>query len=643
MECLPDGQTWPIALAAYLAFVALTLVLPALGLLRLLRLPLEPAALLPLGMGLCALAHWASLIAARAWLVLALLALVALAGAWRGRGAPWRLAEGPSLRGALPPALALIALFAVTQYPLNRCAPDGGFALDSLERVDTAFHVGVTWELTHGWPPQVPGLSGVRLDYHLGPHLARAAARRFFGVHPYDALQRFDLTVWALGLVLAWRSAATALGASARVVALVPWTLLLGDLSWLLAGVARGAWLTELLGANLAVSLFFANTLIPALAAALVALAALARAERQAGPERRAWLALAALLGLGLPFVKVFLAAQLACGLLLAVLLARGQRGAAAIALAPCALALLVVARGAGAQAVAVELRPLAAVQAARETLGLGSTHGGMLALSALAFVLLAAGLRLLGVPAALRALRSGSPAAVALGAMALCGFPLRLLLRVSADGRFDEAVYFSVQSGALLWFHALLAGEALLARLTAPRARALCILAAAALAAPATAEFVLRKVLEPAHEIPASALRLTAHLARLSAPGEVVLTPSASRYPPPPVVFIGRRVPYAEYLPYLEQFAPAPLVAARLTRVRRFFRDKGAEEGLATAAALRARYVAAYGRKTPVEQAEWLELVRREGDARLYRVRFELRAPRLEAAPGEATLLPRR
>ncbi len=616
MTCLPDGQPLAVALLAYVAFVALAVVLPALALLRLLRLPVDAGTLGPLGLGLCAGAYGLSLVASQPWLFPGLLLALVATGFARGHGAPWTR-TGPDLRGALAPILALTALFAATQYPLNRCTADGGFALDSLERVDTAFHVAVTWELTHAWPPQVPGLAGVPLDYHFGPHLVRAAAQRWAGVHPYDALARFDLTLWAVALVLAWRSAAAALGASRTVVALVPWTLLLTDLAWLLSSSARGAWLTELLGGNPLVSLFFTNALVPALALALAALAALARA--QAG-EGRAWLALGGLLGLALPFFKVFLAAQFLGALGLAFLLTRARREIAWVG-APCLAALFWLATGGGASNVRVVVRPFEVVQQARAALGLDAAAGLALALSALAWLALALGVRALGLADAWRGLRSPSAAAVTLAAMALVGFPLRLLGQITADGRFDEGVYFSVQSGALLWFHALTSAVGTWQRRPAGPARA-ALLACVALALPTGADFVIRKALAPPDPIPAAVLRATAWLATHTAPGEVVLMPSYSRHPPPPVVFIGRRVAYAEYLPYLEQFAPAEVVAARARAVRRFFKDAPGEDGARTLEGLGARWVVVFGRETEVELSARLERVEAGEGARIYRLR---------------------
>lgn len=616
MTCLPGGQPLLVAFAAYALFVALCVVAPALAALRLLRAPIDPAALIPVGLGLCAGAYALALVTG--WPALFGLLLVALVGTAFvvTRGRPWSW-TGPGLRGALPPALALVALFGLTQYRLNRCTPDGGFALDGLERVDTAFHVAVTWELRQGYPPQVPGLAGVPLHYHFGPHLVRAAAARFAGLHPYDAMARLDLTLWALALVLAWRSAASALGAPSAVVALMPWTLLLGDLSWLLAAHARGAWLTELLGANLLVALFFTNALVPALAMLLAALAALARVERD---DNRGALVLAASLGLALPFFKVFLAVQWLAGLALAFALGRARRAVACAAL-PCLLAVAWLAAGSGAASLRVQARVFEVVQQARVALGLDTAAGLPLAVSALAWLLLSLGVRVVGLPLAVRALRSRSAAGVALAGMALVGFALRLCLQLSADGRFDEGVYFSVQSGALLWFFGI---SALVAawRAGARRAR-LAVVAAFALAVPTSAEFVLRKALTPAEHVPAGVLRATARLAELTRPGEVVLMPPASRYPPPAVVFIGRRAAWSEYLPYLQQFAPVGLLAERERGLRRLFRGLDEDASRRLAQRLGARYVAAYGRASAVEGASWLEKAYEADGVRLYRAHW--------------------
>jgi hypothetical protein len=229
-------------------------------------------------------------------------------------------------------------------------------------------------------------------------------------------------------------------------------------------------------------------------------------------------------------------------------------------------------------------------------------------------WLLASLGLRLVGLPRALQALRGGAPAVV-LAVIALSGWPLRLLFRVSADGQFDEAVYFTVQSGALLWLFAVWGVVGIAERTRRPVTIGV---SAVLLALPTTAEFVWRKATTAPERIPPAVMRATSWLARETRPGEVVLQPSASRYPPPPVVFIGRRVPYAEYLPYLTQFAPEALLAERLRDVRRFFKDKDA--GLAER--WHARFVCAFGHETAVEDSPRLELAFEDDPVRIYRIR---------------------
>ena len=115
------------------------------------------------------------------------------------RGLAGERAAGPSLRGRA-------ARRSPCSWPSsrprstasNRVDPDGSFLLDVGEHVDTARPRRASrWELVAGYPPQVPGLAGVPMRYHVGSHLVRAAAARWAGIHPYDALSRFDVTLWA--------------------------------------------------------------------------------------------------------------------------------------------------------------------------------------------------------------------------------------------------------------------------------------------------------------------------------------------------------------------------------------------------------------------------------------------------------------
>src|SRR6185503_567016 len=101
--------------------------------------------------------------------------------------------------------------------------------------------------LTLGYPPQVPGVAGFPLGYHLGADLVRAAALRWARVDPYDSISRFDVTLGALALILALRGFGQRAGLSRTAVAVLPFTLLAGDLAFLFAPDPRATWWADLL------------------------------------------------------------------------------------------------------------------------------------------------------------------------------------------------------------------------------------------------------------------------------------------------------------------------------------------------------------------------------------------------------------
>jgi hypothetical protein len=612
----------PSELLAFALFASLAILLPGLALQRLLRTPIDPALLVPLGTAACAGAYGLSLTLDQPALFPAALALLALAALAAGRGAlAW--AVGPSLRGALPPAVALIAFLAVTQYPWNRLDPGtGDFLLDPLVTFDSAFHVGLTYELVTGHPPQVPGVAGFPLGYHLGTDLVRAAAQRWAGVSPWDSLTRFDVTLWALGLVLALRTLAARLGAPPLAVAFVPWTLLLTDWSFVFLANPQAHWWADLLRGNLLLSLVYANPLVPALGLALGCLVSLSRYQETGA---RGHLALAALQAAAVPFFKVFLGAHLVLGCAVAFLLARGaSRSALALTAAPAALVTTILALGRGGETVRVVLAPLDLVHVTRETLGLVPLAGLALAGWAALWLLLSLGLRLVALPAAMRALRGAAPAS-ALAAMALAGWPLGLLFRVSAPEVLpgqrvvNDAAYLVEQSGPLLWIFAAIA----LARLTtSPRRRVLALAAVLLLATPATWQYAVKKATTPPDRLPASMVRAMRALEAVSRPGDVVLQRPGGRYPPAPVVLAGRRVTYERFTPYLTQFASKRDLEARHATVFRFFRTESPAEAREIARSLAVSFVALYASdRVRFDTTGLLEPVYEEPDARVYRI----------------------
>jgi hypothetical protein len=611
---LADGSAPLLVALRFAVFVALAVLGPGVGLQRLVHRRWDVALVIPLGLLFGASAHWLSLVVAVGGVfpVLALLASlpVLLPGLWRER------TPGPSLRGALPPVLLLVTLFAFTQYPVNRVGSDGAFLLDVGEHIDTAVHVGVTWELVAGRPAQVPGLAGVEMRYHVGSHLVRAAAARWAGVHPYDSLSRFDITLWALALVLALRAVVHILGLGRATLVLAGFLPLAADMSFipgLLLGVEYWAFK---LGGNFVEALFYANSIAPAVALALAALVALERAERGEG---RRWLVLAAVLGAGVGGFKAFTGAQLLLALAVAWGLRRNRRSLVAPGLA-VALSVVLLALGSrapsGATGAQVEVLPFAPANPARLAFGLPEVGGLALLVSGLVWLLFTLGPRLVGVPGALRALVGDSAAAASLAAFALLGWPLATFVRITADPAYDESFYFVQASGLALWLFAVPP----LTR-TGPRA-ALGIGLAALLVLPPTVEFVARKAAQAPERIPARAVRAMNALAAASRPGDVVLTRPGVAHVPLPVVLAGRRVTLANYIPYWRQFTSPAVVAERERRVRSFFRAETPAAALAVAHELHARFAYLPGRpKTDLVDAGVLEPVFEEGRERVYRI----------------------
>ncbi|HEY2942938.1 MAG TPA: hypothetical protein VGN09_10960 [Vicinamibacteria bacterium] len=579
----------------YAGFACAALVGPGIAVQRLVAGAIDPALVLPIGFAYCAGAFWLSLVTGFAWLYPVLVALALAGAAWSPRRS-WRFAAGPSMRGALAPFAVLVVLLAVTQYPGNRFSPDGAFRLDPFVAFDTAFHVGLTRELAIGYPPQLPGVAGFPIGYHFGTDLVRAAALRWASVDPYDAIGRFDVTVAALALLLALRAGARAAGASPLAVSLAPWTLLATDFSFAFAANPQAHWWADLLRGNVLVSLFLANPVVPALAIALGALVAFRRHENREG---RGWLLIAAALGAAVPFFKVFLGAHLLLGLGVAALLRPARWRAIAATAAPCLLATAALAFGRGAETVVVRLAPLDLVAVTRETLGLSPLSGAALVGWSLLWLAASLGLRMLGLPSAVRALAHGPATAAALAAMALAAWPLGLLFRVSAPEALpgqriiNDAAYIIEEGGPLLWIFTAIA----LAELAAAGRRTATVLTAAGLLAlPSTAHFIVKKARLAPDPVPAAMVRAVRAVASVSRPGDVVMQRPGARYPPLPVVLFGRRVPYERFTPYLTQFAPAGALERRHETVYRFFHTADRDEAMAIARELDARYLCLYG-----------------------------------------------
>jgi hypothetical protein len=538
----------------------------------------------------------------------------------------------------VPAAVVLLVLLAPAQWRGNRPAADGGFLLDPMG--DQPLHAGLAWELTLAHP-QVPGLAGVPLSYHVGADLVRAAALQWVGVRPYAPLNREEPVLWALALMLALASFTRRLGAPPLAVALVPFTVLMTDFSWLCAPIPGLTWWSDVFRGNVLISMAFANPVVPALALALGALLALAR---HGAGEGRGWLVLAALQAAAVPWFKVFLGAQLAAGLLVAGALALRRRAGAArdngAAWVPLGLGVLTAAStlplvlGGTGEQVEVAVAPLRLVAGSLRQLGLEPGLAGV-ALATVPWLVVSLGLRLAGLRDAFRALADG-PVSAAAAAVALAGWPLALLLHVAArdvEGRElpSATIYFVEQSGVVLW---VFAAAALARGAARTRRPALTLAALALLSAPSTVEFALRKARVAPDPVPAAAVRALEAIARDGRPGDVVLQRPGGRYPPLPVVLEGRRVVYERFTPYLTQFAPRAELQRRHAALFRFFRTTDAAEAAGLAREFGARYLCLYGTdRVRFDTAALLVPLHEEDGARAYRIATAAGPPPAPAA----------
>ena len=467
---------------------------------------------------------------------------------------------------------------------------------------DTAFHVGLTRELTLGYPPQVPGVAGFPLGYHLGTDLVRAAALRWAAVDPYDSITRFDVTA-----VRARAAPRPARGGGA------PRPLRAGRgaggldaprhrLLVRLRANPQAHWWADLLRGNLLLSLFLANPVSrrwpwprgPG------------RAVARHGPAKgRGWSVVAAVLAAAVPFFKVFLGAHLALGLLAPRSSLTRRRAwpswRRAVAVPP-RLALVL---GQGGQTVAVDAGPARPrAHHAGEPRPCPDRRRRGLPAGRVLWLVASLGLRVArhrGGRA--RAATTGRRSRAALAAMALAAWPLGLLFRVSApemlEGQkvINDAAYLVEQGGpAAVDLHRRRALA--LDRGAAGSRGALAALAAVALfALPATAQFVVKKATDAARPHaggdgarhgragrgqPARRRRAAAAGGALSA---------GSRHPHRP----------ARALRAVHALADAVRAGGRAggtprRHVFRFFRTTDPAEAMAIAQSLGARYVALYG-----------------------------------------------
>jgi len=314
----------------------------------------------------------------------------------------------------------------------------------------------------------------------------------------------------------------------------------------------------------------------------------------------------------------------LLAGLLVALARARPRHPVLVLAAVLTAV-LLMLALGPGAGRARWVWDPTAPFLRTRARLGL-SPLGGLAFLGwALVWIFVSLGLRVFGLGGAVRAACARTPLLAVVGSMALLGWPAGILVRLSPRGSLTDApgafdTYFLVLSGALLWLFAV---ARLAAAFPARSRRAALLGVLALLALPGTVQFAARKIQRPPQVVPPEVIGGMRVLAAVSRPGDVVLARPTPRFPPPPLVLAGRRVPLSDVVTYLDQFAPPDLIRARREAVETFFATQDAEQARRIAVSLGARFVCLYaGESLRFETAKLLDPEYLTRELQLYRFR---------------------
>jgi hypothetical protein len=574
-----------------LAALALAQFLPGLLLVKLLDLgrSREERFVLAavLGGPLSALVYLAALQAewpALYWALAAVLGLGALLVPFRApRARDWPRRSVLTLGSILAVGLGLYLL---TTGSLYRPDAGGELVLDRALQRDTLFHLGIARSLESSYPPRLLSVEGLPIGYHAGYHLQLALWSRFYGVDPVDGLVRLGplwfLTLYVLSAYLLARrfsereparlfAAALALASGAGFAVFFRpsvdwWSLAFMD--WAL------------------VSLFLTNPLLPALSVFFVALSLLADYEE--GGARGTLLA-GAFASSFLFVLKMFLGAQMLGAIALSCLGSRDRRafvalGAVFLGSCPFLLQTLFAASGSNT---AIGIRPLEIVRYSMEKIDwrpavsaladVGSFEapdaGWLVVLAAaLLWVVGFLGLRIVGLPGAMRDLSSPALLPRTLAWFAALGFPLSLVVRIapaealglSRLESLNDAAWFATQSGIVLWF---------------PTARALSSLrtvaaamAIALLALPATLQHFAYAASLGTDRIARGRLAAASEAEKVSKPESVFVEPLDRARPSLLPYFAGRPVVYDPYVGYDYMFVGRDEIDYRRAAVAQFW-----------------------------------------------------------------------
>ena len=405
---------------------------------------------------------------------------------WRGIWS-YRVSIDPShilLLGVI--ILALVPLGILPMYYQNADLLSGSSMTYARSPFDVGLHLSLAHELTHSVPPEVPFFSGETLSYHYFMDLVAAMLSSTAWLSVLDLTVRFLPTFFLVTAVLAIFCFSRSWLDSRYGAVLVTFLVVFGeDLSFvpgLLLG-SREVWSAQFFGVPTTYSLYFMNPMLPALGMLFAGFFCLAQYWKHGG---RAWPILTAFLFAALMEYKVFATAHVLASLAMAgvirLFLFRETRLLKVLALTMLLGAPLFLHTLVGSQAGAkmwMRIDPWPYVPEALEQIGLLDTSvgseigaiyqsgtlsaGGVAGLFLVAlpgYLLGSLGMRVIGIPVALRDLvcfRGSTGIRLFAALFVILGPLLTLTCTATPWGypqefEYNNAVWFYVQSKYVMW-----------------------------------------------------------------------------------------------------------------------------------------------------------------------------------------------
>jgi hypothetical protein len=339
---------------------------------------------------------------------------------------------------------------------------------------DVLLHIAIANELTHTVPPHAPHVSGHLLSYHYGMDVAVAMFAKATGLNTVDLSVRFVPTLFLALVMLSIFCFSRIWLGSGYFAVLVVFLVFFGEDLSFIPGILFGEnidWSLRYFSVPPAViGLFYTNPILPGIGLLFAGLFCLQRYLQERGG---AWLLLTALLFVALIEVKIFTAAQIMCSLgVAAVLYLVAYRNSDLFKVAACIAAVAtplvwpVLLRNKSEANHVIKFDPGLYVSQAMEAIGIKYRLSGWLAFIAVAlpiYLVGTLGLRVIGVPAILKAIFRPNPKSALRFILALfvvIGSLIALLFTITPAGwtfRYNPVSgTLFVQSKYIAWLFAV-------------------------------------------------------------------------------------------------------------------------------------------------------------------------------------------